>query len=541
MPASAPRSPVGGGARVEAAQSSASDWQRTGRPARLIVVRSSQLDLVENGTLVARIGRPSGSLTMQWLAHEIVSRRGVARPSRWISHNSTGTIRLSAALLLSAGTSLEVGPATPRLLLMGGADPASASWIRAGRARLTFSGVSVTSWDPAAGRPVPPRHVGRPYVYVGAGGRLDVIDSTLSNLGRSGPSRDAGVTWGKGSTGSAADARFVGNHAGLQLAGSIGVKLARILVDHSVEDGLVLRADRGTTVAAIRTLHSGRDGVAVTGAVPNRRLAGVTTADSAGIGVKAVSQTGLALHDLTSTADRGGGVRLVHCVRCAISDLVAKDDTTAVSLGGLSQDVRLEDVRIGGSELGVRIHGKASRIALTDVTIGDSRNGVLVTGTATTVSLTDVVTAAISERGVSSASDGLQLSGGRISAGVTGIALRADADLVGVRVERAQTGIHVSHGVTASGTRIDVLALRTGVKVDPTGRFDLTDSRVRAQNAFVGAVHQHGHIVASLPPLPWFGIAGVVLLLCAAGFEAVHRVRQGGPAVTRAPSYVLNT
>jgi hypothetical protein len=211
-----------------------------------------------------------------------------------------------------------------------------------------------------------------------------------------------------------------------------------------------------------------------------------------------------------------------------------------VALSG--SDVQLSGTTVASKGVGVRVYGPAGRIALTNVTIRGGKTGVTVGAKAQNVTLTGVQVFNVSGNGVRSASPGLRMTGGLVSYADAGVALYASAVLDGVHVDNSRQGIRVERHVTASGARLDVLALKMGIKVRSSGHFTLTGSRVRAPLAIIGDVDHPGRNTLTLPPFPWFGAIGIGALLFAMTLEAVHRVRQRHePDARRIPTHVTNT
>lgn len=573
-------------------------WGRLGQPDRLIIVRRTSIDLIQNGILVAHTSRVGGTVTIPRLASALGD-------AAWISMPSPNTAVLSSALLLSRGTTMQVGPGVRRLLLSGGMTRASASWIRCEHASLTITGVTLDSLrmgNAAGWRPVPASWAGRPYVYAAAGARLDVRGSTLSDLGEPGlprwawPPRSArvtaaaGVIWGKGSTGSAVYAQFERNEVGLLLDGSVGVRLSHVAVENSVLDGLVLRGDRATRLRYVVSRSNGGSGVIIRGPGP-RHLSGLMASANAAAGLTAVAQTGLDLTGMQTAADKGGGVRLVDCVRCTVSGLVAVgDQPTALTISGASDDVnvsgadlnggqtgitvaagtravtlsgavvanfnrlgigvagsdaRVLSSRISGSAVGVGVYGPATQIQLSGVTIRGGRDGVTLTRTAGPVSLSGISVTGVSHDGVRSASAALRVSGVDISGGHVGIVLLGSAALVGVDINRVVLGIHVEASVMITASRIDVVAERDGIKADAGTRVNLSDSVIRAPISLSGAgyVSRDSRTVLTLPPISWLGLSAIAAVLLAIILQAMHHMRRRSAPVpgrrhARAPNAV---
>jgi hypothetical protein len=545
-------------------------WTDAGQPDRLIIIRQTSVDVVQKDTLLVHIPRPGGIVTVPWLA--------LVLGSQWISMPQPGTAVLSAALLLTAGTRMQVGPDVRRLFLTGGTTAASASWIRCERASLTISGVALSSLnagDEAGWPPVPVSSAGRPYLYAAAGARLDVTGSTVSDLGQP-PSSSAratrtgspaarvilaGVTWGKGSTGSAVNVRFERNQVGLTLAKSAGVQLSNVTVENSVYDGLLLRGDRRTTLTGVISRNNGGSGIIISGVGP-RHLSGLTTA-----------------------ADAGGGLQLIGCLRCTVNGLVAVgDQKTALTISGGSgdvsvtganldggligvtiaagsqgvtlrgavvtgfrrlgigigaSDVRVQRSQISGSPVAVRVYGTATRIQLSSVTVRGGMDGVIVTHSVISVSLSQLTVTGVAHNGVTSASPALRVSGGQIYGGRVGISLLAPADIDDVYMDRVVIGIHDQAAGVVDASRVNVVAERYGIKADAGARVDLVDSVIRAPVALTGAgyISRDRLTVLSLPPIPWLGFTAIIAVLLAIILQTVHQLRRGSTRAPRLPRH----
>ncbi len=557
-------------------------WKRAGKPDRLIIVRRTTIELVDAAGLVARLSRPGGPVSLDWVATRVQGVPWLARTDKWISRPVKGTIALSAALLLGGGTTLTVGGATDRLLLAGGDAPSRAAWIRAGRARLALTAVKVFSWNPESGRAVAPGSTGRPYIRVGAGGRLEISRSELSYLGV--PGHDSGLTWGRDSGGRIADSTVKGNQIGLALMGSRGVEIDHVTVTASTGLGVVLRGDTGTQVEELTADRGGQDGVRITGGA-GRTVTGLTTRRNRGFGVSSTGAVRLTLVGSSTSANMKGGVHLSGCLGCRVDRPGALDEPVAVDITGAGGGgIEVLDPHIVGGGTGVRIvapahdvdidggvisgvktalsvsgravtarsgvwrpvqtgaslFGKASGVDLTGVTIHGGVDGVLATRTVTGTRLTDLTVTGVSNRAVSSASPGLTMVGGHLDRAATGVALRADASVSGLRMDGVTQGLRAAPGVLLSARGIDVLATKTGIAAETGARVALAGSRVRAPIALRGDIAQGDGNTITLPPFPWLGVVAIGVLLAALLLYAVHRVRQGQIQPLRAPAYILN-
>ena len=545
-------------------QAADAEWQRTGKPAQLIVVRPRVIDTVSGGHLTSRLGRGGGPLSLRTLAAYL--------PPGWLSI-SGDTVVLSAALALTAGATLDPGVANLRL--SSGPDAASAASIWVGRGTLTLHNITVTSWDSAAQQPTPAAAAGRPFITVGSGGHLDTTDATISDLGVTGSAagdhHHTGVAFGPGSTGTLVRTRLARNMIGLQLSGSQNVRLDGVTVEHSGGDGLVLHDDHATTLNGIDLTNNARNGVLVTGAVAGRSLSGVNAHGNGDFGAAVVRQTGLQVTGLSTLENRSGGLRLTGCRACAVTGtisgrepigllfdggssqitvnnprvhgaargVVLSHGVTDVDIRGLSVDqsstvgvavaatgVQLRGIVVSNSTTAVKVSGSAARVTLTGPTVTGGRDGIVIAGGASAVTLRDVEVRGVRHVGVIVSSPGVVIAGGQIDGGSTGINARAPTTIEGTSVSRVGEGIHVARGVTVHGTRIDVVATHSGIKVDSDGQFVLTNSRVRAHESLRGQVVPRETNAISPPPFPWLGGIGVMLIGMAVLLELLRSIMQ---------------
>ncbi|MEU6340348.1 right-handed parallel beta-helix repeat-containing protein [Streptomyces sp. NPDC046977] len=559
-------------------------WERTGRPERLMVIRPGTVALVSRGTVVRRLYPQAGAVPLSWLAantgHDWVSRQA----------GEDSAVAVRTAVLLTPGTTLRIGPDTGKVLFAAGSTAASGTWIRGSRATLEVRDATLASVGEDGKEPAAEDAAGRPYLLMGAGGRLDLDHSTVSGFGLpgSGPglSGFSGVTWGKGSTGSAAGSSFVGNRTGLRLAGSTGVKLSDVTVKGSLEDGVVLNRDAGTVIENLTSQDNGRNGLTASG-TDGRALTGIGTSGNRGSGIKATAQSGLRLTGVTSQGDQGGGIRLVSCAQCAVDTATVHGAPVALAVSGAGSDVSVDEphfstgttgislaagisgatvsggtvqgfergIAVSGSDVTIRqtavsdsptaitVYGQARQVSLEGVTVRGGRVGVTASDTTSGVALTDVRVSGTTRKGLSSASPGLRVTGGSVSGATTAVDLGASARLDHLTISGARRGLHVAAGVHASGTALDVLAERKGIEVGRDGRMDLTDSRVRAPIALFGpgTVHRGGRTQVTLPPFPWLGFAALLALTLAAGMQTVHQVRHRRTPAPQVASHVRNT
>jgi hypothetical protein len=538
----------------------------------MAVVRSNRIDVVTDGRLTRQVGRGGGATTISTLDR--------ALPSDWLA-TSGGTATLSATIVLTPGTALEVGDPVQRLELIGGATPQDAAAIYTGSGRVSLKGVTVTSADPATRQAVAPDSPGRPFFAVSARGRFDAVDSTISDLGTPSTGIDggrAGVTFNQGASGSLVRTTVQRNTTGVELSRSDAVHLEDVTFAESVGDGLVLTGDRGTTMRGIRAVGNGDNGVVVAGESTGRPVTGITTRGNGGYGVVVVGQTGSQLSGITTASDQAGGLRINRSSDVHVTDFSATDQPAGVfihvsstrilldhlrasggrrgvvvekSTDGLElRDSTIEGARVSGVGIGgkhvllngvqvrdsraaVRVERGAEGIRLAGLVLEGGRDGVVATPGTTGVVIADLVARNVESDAIRTASTDAEIIGGRITGGATGIDVAAATTISGVTIDGAAEGIHSRSPdiVRADEVRIDALSL--GVNAAPGSPFHLTGSSVHALEALRGPIQQHGTNDLSLPPLNLLSAIGVPLILLAIVLEQVHTTRQRRAGVRR--------
>lgn len=556
-------------ARRRAAQAAATAkqvggaWLRTGKPARLIVLRPRVIDVVTAGQLTSRIPRPQGPVRLPTLAADV--------PAAWLSTSGT-TALLSAALELTDGTTLDPGVAS--LHLTGGADPASTALIWVGGGTLTLRGVAVTSWNPATQQPLPALVPGRPYIVVGSHGHLNATDVTFSDLGQpsSGPggSDRTGLVFAPGSSGSLVGVKLVRNQVGLRLSGSVEVSLDGVTIEQSQSDGLVLHNDHKTTFHAVEATNNTRNGVEVTGTITDRNLTGLGASGNGAFGVTVIGQRLLGLTGIFTSNNGLGGLGLTGCHECTVADANISGEPIGLLVDGRSDRITLKhpqvqggvrgvvvtsgstniyiddlvvdhssfvgvsvgatwaqlwNVRVSGASTAVKITGAASEVTVDSPTIVGADNGIVVARGASAITLRNPVIEDVRRAAVVTSSVDMVISGGRIRGGKTGVNARAATSVDRMSISAVYEGIHVAPGVTVHGSRLEVSALSSGIKVEGRGHFVLSNSRVQARDALRGEVALEGHN-SILPRLNWLAPIGVLVIAIAVLLEIVHLLRQ---------------
>ncbi len=196
--------------KLEKLEPNAVDIVRTpskfrGLARRHVVVRPGRVELMVGAKVVAGAPFPGAAGASLADLAQVVQR---LRPG-WIDTQGQGVFLLRTALTQAPGTSLRFeAPAERQVRLASGPE----IYLSAVGATGRFTGVTVTSWDTAAGRPNADPGTPRPFVLYAAGSRLEIARSTFAYLGSDRASA-YGVNWHQ-STGRATNSSFHHNFFG---------------------------------------------------------------------------------------------------------------------------------------------------------------------------------------------------------------------------------------------------------------------------------------------------------------------------------------
>lgn len=581
-----PAAPAAGARSADAAQRAQVAWNTHGRPDALVVVRPTGIDVVTEGRLARRIPRSASTVRLLDLDRFL--------PADWLTITD-GTARLSAAVVLTPGVTLDVAAPVTTLQLAGGGTAPEAASIYTGSGALALRGVTVTSVDRTSGQ-VMTAVPGRPFILVSPRGRLTATDATIADLGsgtaealdRSDAEERPGVDFRAGSTGSLVRTSLLRNDTGLRLDGAQGVRLEDVTIDGSTGNGLVLRGDRGTTMSGVRTEHNGVDGVHVVGPSTDRAVTGVTTTGNGAYGVGIDRQTGLRLTGVTTAANDGGGVDVSQSSGVTMTDLTTADEpvgvfthvnssdivldrltsvngrrgvlvekttreltvqdstfagatVAGVAVGGTGVDLR--DLSVSGSRAGVRVERGAADVTATRLTVTGGEDGVVAGPGTSRLLLQDLRVDGVARNAVRSSSPDARIQGGRISGGSTGIDVDAATTISGTSIGLVDEGIRTYSPGLVHADDVDVNAASVGINTAAGSPFLLTRSRVHALEAVRGTLDAQGTNDLSLPPLNLLGAIGIPVVLLAVALQTVAalRGRRFGGNTRRTPPVLATT
>jgi hypothetical protein len=502
-----------------------------------------------------------------------LSTLDAAIPSSWMTVNDD-TARLTAAVVMTPGTLLSV-EGVKNLQLAGGTDVKTAAFLYTGSGRIQFRGVTVSSFDVNSGQAVAADAPGRPYIRVSDQGRLDSTDSTFSDLGTKPTGDDPGspaISFGKGSGGALSGTQLLRNSTGLILAQSQGIKLQDVTISDSAENGMVLRGDLSTVLNGVKATNNGDNGVLVSGAETTKRaITGISTSGNHSYGVSVNGQSNVDVNNLTLTGDQAGGLELNRVTGGTVHNITTADEPNGVFLhvntinmvvdsvtltGGRTgivvekttkglhvtnstidtshvagiaiggHDTLLDGLTVKGSRTGVRVERGAGGVTVNKLTLVGGDDGLVTSGGTTGVVVKDLSTDGVGNDAVRNLSPGMQITGGKIRGGNTGMDLQAGTTVSGVQIGLTSTGIRgrATDPIVVDNATVD--AVSVGLDAQPGSAVTLRNSSVHALQAVRGTVTMQGNDDLSLPPLNLLGAIGLPLIALAILLEVMHLLRQ---------------
>jgi parallel beta-helix repeat protein len=464
---------------------------------RHVVLRPGRIDLMVGAQVVA-----STPFSGQGLA-DLATAVQALRPG-WIVTQGPGVFLLRTALVQAPGTSLRFeAPAVRQVRLASGPEIYLSAFGATGR----FTGVTVTSWQEASGRPNDDPGTPRPFVLYAGGSRLEIARSTFAYLGSDRASA-YGVNWHQ-STGRATNSTFHHNFFGAYTYAAHDVAFVhdvfrdnaiygldphtsttRLLVDGNVATrnrvhGIVFSID--VTNSVVRGNHSyanGANGIVMDDGSDRNTIVGNRVEANKGDGIVLLGSSGNRVEANTVTGNRVG-------IRVNLR-----------SVGNQVVGNQIRDHRIG-----VQVYGGAQRTALRANTVGQSAEVGLVLDGAGSSSRGDVVDGA-----------------------ATGVEVRGVARVDRTTVAGTADGIVVDGEGIADLDGIRVTAAAAGITGRPGAIVRLRDSRVRSPEPLAGVAPQvaTGNDLAAPTSTGWLSLAGLGFLLAASALFLLQRLRNRG-------------
>lgn len=355
------------------------------------------------------------------------------------------------SIVVAPGGHLLVDQATVSSLLLS-SGPRGHVFIEGRGATLTFRGqldhpLSISSFDPATGRPDPERRDGRAFIEI-RGGSMKFDATNVSYLGYPSTGATSGVAWtaydGRSAKGHARDTTFSHNYYGAFAAGGDGLR-----IDHSAFVANVLygfdphTATSNTIVKRSRADRNGRHGFMFSEGCSNN-----VVQDSSATGNRGV---GFMIDDGTMNSGLG---------RPSNDNTFLRD--VAVSNGWAGMVVEggtgntVQSSRTSGQQFGIWVRNQASQTQILDSRILDPAIAGIRLGPG--LGETDILGNRIWGGPVGIRSDGgsaTWLSGGVI-AHTTKVALRLDGDQRSARFTKLTVVAAKGHQVEIGGQRVSV-------------------------------------------------------------------------------------
>jgi parallel beta-helix repeat protein len=451
---------------------------------RGIDVRQSQLRLVAGGQLVRSIDFPHAGQTVT--LPQIVA--AIHDPS-WISMDGSGVVTLNAALVQEPGTKLRVTEPVTSVRIVNRQNAS----IAGSHAVATFSGVTVTSWDAAADRPVLRPKIGRPFVLYEKASRFDIDHSTFRYLG-SDVSSSYGVSWRQGgSTGTVTQSLFEHNFFGVY-----SYRAANILFEHNTfRRNVYYGMDPHTYSSHLTIRDNNVYGNGDHGIVFSRFVTDSLVADNH-------------VHD-----NKVNGIMMdYHSNSNEIRDNVVRHNSQGIVMSGSGDDY-VHDNQVADNEIGIRAsHDGAVGERIRHNTISGGHIGIKLYGGAARVTLQDNSITGATATGIVVDAPQTAVTGNRVVGAETGITVQTVATVSGGQVSGAGTGIKIDEQGIASVSGVAVAAQQP-IRVAKDGYVKLSATSFSLPQHDGGK----GHALSTL------SIIGVAFLAFAVLCEIVHALR----------------
>lgn len=468
---------------------SASERRSRTEAGRIIQVRARDIRLLSNGRLLFEAPRAAGPVSLSRLVRYLGSPRWMAR--------SGDVTTVKAAIYLSPGTHLTIGPTDAKTVRMEQTPSGFGGSIYGSGATLTVTGVDVTSWDPATGKPAAP-NPRRPFISFNRDSTLRFTDATFTALGRPG-SGQTGVALYDGREFVTVRTTFTGGVIGMASVRTDATRLDRVTARGNSGTGVLVRgrlaarsitttsnagpgmqveASPRTDIWSVKAERNSGPGLAVRGS--NVVELDALRANGNGGGLEVTRSSRVRVTDTVTTGNAGSGVDIAGANTVAVESLRSVQDGSGVAVrnGGSSVSVAQAAV-YSPSEVGLRLGAKAT-----------SAKDLTVTGAPTGIVLDDGGSGASVETArVEGARAGLRVMAGNTGATVSGVDITPLADTP-AGAARADTGADIGgHGTSLTDVNVDHAT--TGYVVRG-GADDITLSGVSATDTETGVRVQEG-------------------------------------------------
>ena len=197
-----------------------------------------------------------------------------------------------------------------------------------------------------------------------------------------------------------------------------------------------------------------------------------------------------------------------------------------MEIGG--HDTVLDGLTVKDSRAAIRVERGAAGVTANKLSLVGGTDGLVTSGGTSGIVVNDLSTDGVGNDAVRSLSPGLQITGGQIRGGTTGLDLQAAATVTGIQIGLTSTGIRARATDPIMLDTVQVDAVSVGVEAQPGSVVTLRNSAVHALEAVRGTVTLLGINDLSLPPLNLLGAIGLPLIVLAVVLELLHLLRQRG-------------
>jgi parallel beta-helix repeat protein len=553
--------------------------QLAGTTRRHIVLRTDRVDLMV-GPRVLWSGKLSAVGVRAGATVELPDvARLVARSPQpdWLTEESEGVWLLRAALAQAAGTHLSIAePRVKELRMLTG----KMVYLVGVSSKVSVTGVTVTSWRPEGG-PDPKAGIARPFVsYDRKGAVIEATRSRFTHLGGNG-TMAYGVSWGRGSTGSAIDSTFDHNYFGAYTNAAVGVvfrgnvfrendlygldphtnsrrlKIDRnesyrngkhgiILSEHVVDSTItnnrtyenaangIMMDDRSdnNVITGNRTWHNGGDGIVLQNSSGTTVRRNTVAGNRLGVRIGGASLSNTVTENQMINNQRGVEVYNGPPTQAAIAagttlssnQLKGNDSHNGITVKDFA-GVQITDNSVREFANAVVIRGTSRAAKISANRLSDNRRGIDIGATSAQAQLNGNVISDTTDRGIILSGPEAVSHNDSISGARLGMDVRNSAAVQDVSIEGGRKGM----ALTAGRTRVqgaDISAENVGVAVDPGATLDLHSSEINAPQPVVGATASEGNILSRPPaPVQWLALAGAIFIAIAVSLHLLHRAR----------------
>ena len=196
-----------------------------------------------------------------------------------------------------------------------------------------------------------------------------------------------------------------------------------------------------------------------------------------------------------------------------------------MEIGG--HDTVLDGLTVKDSRTAIRVERGAAGVTADKVSLVGGTDGLVTSAGTSGIVVNGLATDGVGNDAVRSLSPGMQVNGGQISGGNTGMDLQAATTVTGIQIGLTSTGIRgrATDPITLDDVKVDAVAV--GIDAQPGSKVSAAQLlRARSARPCAARVSLLGADDLSLPPLNLLGAIGLPLVALAVLLEVLHLLRQ---------------